>query len=338
MMVVVIALVVVGIALWVWRQSAQQRATAPPGPLTNLVDQGLDLLAQFYPSRPLSRRALPRRLLRAAEHTVTVGVSGVVLVPTRIRIAVNPDDLEPFTEAMEWLQRDVAEALRLKATANGWVVPAGPHIEIVADDDRPVRLPRAVGRIDAFRADDVRTLHRTPPPPPPPSDDVGAPALAPGPDADGASPTPPPSPSQPEAEAEHTAMTSIGVAPDGPYPGFDLPTVAEGVSIHLRLVSLTSQPDTGERDRNVLLVSTAEPLVVGRSREADLQLKDRQVSARHCTLAVDPDTHTVVVRDQGSTNGTFVDDQRVDEATLTTGTTLRVGAVSWRVELDQVTG
>lgn len=334
MMVVAILVVVVGVGFVLWRKSTQRRATAPPGPLTNLADQGLDLLAQFYPSRPLSRRALPRRLLRAAEHTVTVGVSGVVLVPTRIRIAVNPADLEPFTEAMEWLRRDVAEALRLKADANGWVVPVGPHIEIVADEDRPVRLPRAVGRIDAFRPEEGGTRRWSSP--------QGDVPHEPGPahEDDRATPTPPPSASAPavEAEPENTGKTSIGVAADGPYPGFDLPTVAEGVSIHLRLVSLASQPDTGERDLNVLLVSTAEPLVVGRSREADLQVKDRQVSARHCALAIDLEAHTVVVRDQGSTNGTFVDDQRVDEATLTTGTTLRVGSVSWRVELDQVTG
>jgi pSer/pThr/pTyr-binding forkhead associated (FHA) protein len=76
---------------------------------------------------------------------------------------------------------------------------------------------------------------------------------------------------------------------------------------------------------------------VGRSREADLQVKDGRVSGRHCSLSLDPATRTVLVHDQGSTNGTFVDGERVDEATLTTGSTLRIGGSSWRVELDQVT-
>jgi hypothetical protein len=226
MVTLAVLLLVVGVGVVVWRHREQRRQTAVPGQLASFVDWGRDLIAPLYPSSPLSRRALPRRLLRAAEQTVTVGVSGVVVVPTRIRIAVNPADIEPFTDAMEWLRRDVAEALRQKATANGWVVPDGPHVEIVADEDRPVRLPRASGRFDAFRPDDIRTLHRSQPP------------GDPGP----ATPSPSPAP-EPEAEPEQTGMTSMVVAPDdalshlGDLSHLELPTVAEAVSIHVRLVS-----------------------------------------------------------------------------------------------------
>jgi hypothetical protein len=294
----VLVLAVIGVV--VWRRRSAESPAKPSGFLSDLVDQGRDLLAPLFPSRPLSRRALPRRLLRAAEQTVTIGVSGTVLVPNRIRISVNPEDLEPFTEALEWLRRDLAVALRQRAEANGWVVPDGPEITIVADDERPVRLPRAVGRLDAFRPEDVRT-------PPLPPDQRGAPA--PG-------------------GATHVPL--------------EQPTVAVQRTVHLRLVAEGEPTGGGPPDLNALLVA-GTPLVVGRSREADLQVPDRQVSGRHCSLVVEagagpgPGPLQVQIQDLGSTNGTFVDGLRVDRATLAPGQTLRVGESSWRVALDAVT-
>ena len=349
MAVVALLLVVSSIALVVWWRRSRQSPTPPAGLLATLVDQGRDLLAPLYPSKPLSRRALPRRLLRAAEQTITIGVSGMVLVPTRIRIAVNPQDLEPFTDAMEWLRRDVAEALRQRATANGWIVPDGPEVVIVPDEQRPVRLPRAVGRIDAFRPDDVRTRRHTvppfggsevrgagrgpvPEPQPPPGQRTPTPSPPPA-----AAPSPQPSPSP-----EPTPMTSVVVGPEGTveeHPDeLDLPTVAEEPTVHLRLVAVAERTGEGSGDRNVLLVGGAGPFIVGRSREADLRVHDRQVSARHCALSIDPERRSVVVQDLGSTNGTYVDGQRVDQATLEAGTTLGLGGSAWRVELDPVTG
>jgi hypothetical protein len=315
----VLVLAVIGVV--VWRRRSAESPAKPSGFLSDLVDQGRDLLAPLFPSRPLSRRALPRRLLRAAEQTVTIGVSGTVLVPNRIRISVNPEDLEPFTEALEWLRRDLAVALRQRAEANGWVVPDGPEITIVADDERPVRLPRAVGRLDAFRPEDVRT-------PPLPPDQRGAPA--PG----GATQGPP--------AAEATGHTSLVVGGEATHVPPEQPTVAVQRTVHLRLVAEGEPTGGGPPDLNALLVA-GTPLVVGRSREADLQVPDRQVSGRHCSLVVEagagpgPGPLQVQIQDLGSTNGTFVDGLRVDRATLAPGQTLRLGESSWRVALDAVT-
>ena len=316
---VLFVLVLVAVGVVVWRRRTQEGPAKPTGLLSNLVDQGRDLLAPLYPSRPLSRRALPRRLLRAAEQTVTIGVSGTVLVPSRITISVNPDDLEPFTDAMEWLRRDIGQALRQRAEANGWVVPSGPEITIVADEDRPVRLPRAVGRLDAFRPGEVRT--------PPLPVEPGQPDL---PGATGRTRGPrTPGP---------TGRTSVVVGGEGTRGDLDQPTVAAQRSVHLRLVAEGEPTGGGPADLNALLVA-GTPLVVGRSREADLQVRDRQVSGRHCSLAIDAGGGPLLVRiqDLGSTNGTFVDGQRIDEATLTPGQTLRIGVSSWRVALDVVT-
>jgi hypothetical protein len=346
-----LVLIVVGVVLWRRRSQASSAGgggpVPPPGWVSTLADQGRELLAPLYPSKPLSRRALPRRLLRAAESTVTVGVSGVVLVPTRIRIAVHPADLEPFDDALEWLRRDLADALRQKANDNGWMVPRGPEIEIVADEERPIRSPRATGRIDAYRPDESPT----PGLPPPPAPGAGSTALHPdlagrrpaagGPGAGG--------PGSPAAggpvgagagagEGEVTGRTSVvgAVGEEGLTWAGDQPTEALDPTVHVRLLATDEHPVTGPSDLNALLVASAAPLVVGRSREADLQIRDRQASGRHCTLAVDPADLSVVVRDLQSTNGTYVDDDRIDEATLATGSILRLGTTTWRVELSPV--
>ncbi|MBX3262774.1 MAG: sigma 54-dependent Fis family transcriptional regulator [Labilithrix sp.] len=66
-----------------------------------------------------------------------------------------------------------------------------------------------------------------------------------------------------------------------------------------------------------------DPLVVGRDEGAGIRLSDPEVSAVHCELrAVN---EGVLVRDLGSTNGTFVGGLRVREGVITTTSELVVG-------------
>ncbi len=53
---------------------------------------------------------------------------------------------------------------------------------------------------------------------------------------------------------------------------------------------------------------------VGRHPESDIFLNDVTVSRHHCRFVVTPDS--LIVEDSGSTNGTYVNDQRVDQAEL----------------------
>jgi pSer/pThr/pTyr-binding forkhead associated (FHA) protein len=115
------------------------------------------------------------------------------------------------------------------------------------------------------------------------------------------------------------------------------PTIPAGPTVHVRLLSLDDPHTDGSADLNALLVAGTAPLVLGRSREADLHVNDHQVSARHCALALGPDERAVQVRDLGSTNGTFVDGESVEVASLAPGSTLRLGRSSWRVEIAPVT-
>jgi hypothetical protein len=341
-MAVVVALVVLGAAFgWLWWAGA----------LEGITDRVKDGLAVLYPARPLSRRALPRRLLRAATRTVTVGVSGTALLPTQIEIVVNPGDLEPFADALDWLGEDIATALRKKAAAEGWMVPRGPKVVIVPDEERPLRVPRATGRIGALSPDELRTLER--------SGELPALAERGGPRDNpiptgytGSAPTQLGDPTVAPAGQTRSPRTShIGdpagsARPDGRGTGRTVPVpvaptgrtaqtapTAAALTLHLRLVSGHGADD----DLSAILTSAQAPLVLGRSRQSDLRVRDRHASGRHCTFSIAPDDGTVVVEDLQSTNGTFVEGRRVRRATLHPGEVLRIGDSSWRIAMDGIT-
>ena len=63
--------------------------------------------------------------------------------------------------------------------------------------------------------------------------------------------------------------------------------------------------------------------VIGRGSEADIVLDDPGVSRRHVEVRLE--AGSAVVRDLGSTNGTFVDGERVSTASLRDGSTVTVG-------------
>ena len=77
-------------------------------------------------------------------------------------------------------------------------------------------------------------------------------------------------------------------------------------------------------------------LVVGRGSEADLRINDPGVSRRHAEFRVSAEggRTSVSVVDLGSTNGTLVGRQRIDEADLADGDSVRVGNTDIVVNLD----
>jgi two-component system, cell cycle response regulator len=63
--------------------------------------------------------------------------------------------------------------------------------------------------------------------------------------------------------------------------------------------------------------------IIGRSSGAEIRLEQEAVSRNHCKLVNTGDS--VIVRDLGSTNGTYVNDQLVDEYRMRDGDLLKVG-------------
>lgn len=67
----------------------------------------------------------------------------------------------------------------------------------------------------------------------------------------------------------------------------------------------------------------ADPCVLGRSSKCDVQLDQESVSRNHARIQRTRNNY--VVRDLGSTNGTYVNDELVDEVVLRDGDQLKVG-------------
>ena len=72
---------------------------------------------------------------------------------------------------------------------------------------------------------------------------------------------------------------------------------------------------------------------VGRAPRADFILDVALVSRLHCRLTAADENLEVV--DLSSTNGTFVNDKRIDKARLKTGDRLRIGRVELMVNQQQ---
>jgi pSer/pThr/pTyr-binding forkhead associated (FHA) protein/S1-C subfamily serine protease len=88
---------------------------------------------------------------------------------------------------------------------------------------------------------------------------------------------------------------------------------------------VTSGPRAGER------VPISGQMTVGREN-ADLVFEDAELSRRHALLTAAGGT--VEISDEGSANGTFVNDRRIDGATsLNDGDSIRVGTTTFAVEV-----
>src|ERR1044071_9535407 len=74
-------------------------------------------------------------------------------------------------------------------------------------------------------------------------------------------------------------------------------------------------------------------LRVGRAEGNDLRMADGSVSSRHCELSLDG-SGNLLVRDLDSTNGTFIEGQRVKEAFVQPGQRLRLGNLELVFEGD----
>jgi len=74
---------------------------------------------------------------------------------------------------------------------------------------------------------------------------------------------------------------------------------------------------------------------VGRSPGNDVVIEQATISSKHCEIALGDGE--VTVRDCGSTNGTYINDNPVMEAKLGAGQILRLGDVDFLVESTDVT-
>ena len=77
-------------------------------------------------------------------------------------------------------------------------------------------------------------------------------------------------------------------------------------------------------------------MVVGRDPSCDLVLHDVKCSRRHAVLEAGPDG--IMIRDTGSANGVFLNEQKVERAPLKTGDVVRLGDSVVKVLPEEVEG
>ena len=73
-------------------------------------------------------------------------------------------------------------------------------------------------------------------------------------------------------------------------------------------------------------------IVVGREKGVELRVPARSVSRQHCELVIEDGVF--VVRDLGSSNGTFVNRERVQESEVNAGDLISVGPAVFAVRVD----
>ena len=100
-------------------------------------------------------------------------------------------------------------------------------------------------------------------------------------------------------------------------------------SLRLRAVNIevTAGPDTGRRAR-----LDRPSLVVGGGATADLQLNDAAVSREHLRLTLAP--NGIRLRDEGSSNGTWIGGIRITDVLLTTDTAVELGTSALLLKLE----
>ena len=80
--------------------------------------------------------------------------------------------------------------------------------------------------------------------------------------------------------------------------------------------------DAGKRD-----ILPLGRISIGRDASCDVQLdlhRDLEVSSRHAELYIDPE-RGLCIRDLGSTNGTYIDGERVDDDPIHDGAKIELG-------------
>src|SRR5512137_2077833 len=76
----------------------------------------------------------------------------------------------------------------------------------------------------------------------------------------------------------------------------------------------------------------AEKTTVGRVEDNSFQIAEPSVSSDHCEVLLRG--NDVVVRDLNSTNGTFINGEKITEKVMKPGQILRLGQVEMRLETD----
>lgn len=98
----------------------------------------------------------------------------------------------------------------------------------------------------------------------------------------------------------------------------------------MQVVLVMFRSDGGRKSFSV----TKDVVVVGRREDCDLRIPLGEVSRKHCRFLKDGEV--LRIEDLGSSNGTYVNGERVQESVVQPGQTVQVGPVQFVVQIDGV--
>lgn len=104
-----------------------------------------DLSGRFYPKGPTTIASLQRRVLRRMYQSVTVGVSGTVVVPSDFTVTLSAEDFAVVEPMRTWFVAELADALTAEAARSGWNCPARVHITLTSSYDQPAGMAAVAG-------------------------------------------------------------------------------------------------------------------------------------------------------------------------------------------------
>ncbi len=245
---------------------------------------------------------LARKLAKEMDDHKTISIHRVY-VPDEYTLFLNPADREQFAAYETQMRSELAEYLVEHARREGYSLAARPLVLLETDDELVVGTfgiavstqPAAAAAADAaaVQAAAPRMPDADVPPVPVPP----APPVVPGPPI--ATDLPP------GATMIYAPEPAAEVVPE-PIP------------------EPQPQPETATLEwPGGTLVIEQRVTVIGRSSECDVRLDDANTSRRHAELRRIGDGYSVV--DLGSTNGTEVNGQRIQETALMNGDVISIG-------------
>jgi hypothetical protein len=242
---------------------------------------------------------LARKLAKEMDDHKTISIHRVY-VPDEYTVFLNPADREQFTAYETQMRNELAEYLVEHARREGYSLSARPLVLLETDDDLTVGtfgIAVSTQRPAATPADEPPK--RAPQPPPPPSD-------------------------LPDVADLADEMPVVPAAPPLEPPGA---TMIYAPSDH-EPPAAADQPEPREETATLewpggLITIDQRVIVIGRSSDCDLTIDDANVSRRHAEVRRIGDGYSLV--DLGSTNGTEVNGQRIQETALMNGDVIAVG-------------
>jgi len=285
--------------------------------LFDRVEQGLERAVHGVFAKAFKAEVQPVEIAsamrRAMDDRAAVLGHGRTFVPNLFTIELAPTDYERLTGFSEMLTDELVASAQEHAESQRYQ-PGGPiQVDFVSAEDLETGVFR-VRPSTAKGAPRATPTPTTPPPRPTPSataQPLGPEAASPGPAEDWA--WAPAGPVEaPAAPVAHPASRPPARPHANPYqrPWFDV-----------------------DGDRYPLLSAIT---VLGRDNTADVVLDDPGISRRHTEIRVTSDgPHLVAsIRDLGSTNGTFVNGERITSQHLSDGDRVSVGrtTLTYRAE------